>query len=97
MPFLYLGDWSPRRIVAVLRPVRSWSATTGEEELSANVGIRRNYRGHAEDALHECPAVLAWGRWHSPTPSANQFATLHVNLHIPRITGRHAHESAATR
>ena len=30
IPFLYFGDLSPRRIVAVLRPVRSWSATIGE-------------------------------------------------------------------
>ena len=30
MPFLYLPDLSPRRMVADLRPLRSWSATIGE-------------------------------------------------------------------
>ena len=30
MPFLYLPDLSPSRIVADFRPVRSWSATSGE-------------------------------------------------------------------
>src|SRR5205823_4531866 len=32
MPFLYFPDLSPRRMVADLRPVRSWSATMGEEK-----------------------------------------------------------------
>ena len=30
MPFLYLPDLSPRRIVAVFRLLRSWSATIDE-------------------------------------------------------------------
>jgi len=30
MPLRYLRDLSPSRMVAVLRPLRSWSATIGE-------------------------------------------------------------------
>src|SRR4029079_7381320 len=45
MPLRYLADLSPRRIVAVLRPVRSWSATTGEEKVRAKGGTAaRGYR-----------------------------------------------------
>src|SRR3954454_4301568 len=70
-PLRYLLDLSPSRMVAVLRPWRSWSATTAEEKLRAFTGVgiisaaRRLPRSRAP-SLRYCrttvrrPRVIYW-------------------------------------